>query len=842
MYLAATLSIAQDHFTNAWQLARSRHHLLPAVHDELLQALGCSSKAVQVVAAAVAACPMAGSPDTLCTAASAIYASLVLLKEDLLDPGKGPRGAVGAGQQQWLAAEQKLHLLLPSVLLLNEAETPSGAAKYVDTCLFAGQCSSLALKGWRKLAVLAKQPLQMSKALPLEVAEEEGSTLPTLDDPALLHTQQQQQQAAAQRLQAEAEYAMAVAGTDQELATAVSDLRLVAAQVEEAMHLSARYILPQLLLLCQADMLQCDTSSSGPQANTDGSSRSSSRSTPAGCRGVGSIILTAACSSSSSSSDTGSCSTHAEHKQAPSSPHEALQNILKYLCLLNNSPAATLQNRMNNLLDRRLYLGFGLLHAAQTDAAAGKGHVKAAVAPAADSVTAASHDVAAAWSQDAALLCGSVEGYVRLQAARPSGGALAEQDCGLAMLCGRYYYNGKWADGGLLQAALAAGPGSSEQAQLFGLLCSLLKFASQLPPKHEARLTDAVLAAALAAASILAGTDASGCVPQQQQQPDAAQASAVTTALASSADAAGTLELSSTPAGPQKPAADVTAAPSASALTAASDAPSASSSTAAVNNVNNAAELLPWLVLFGRCCSIWAEQLLQGAARQHPQGPTSMYMLHLNYSTLLDVFTQRRCPMSGALLLLLDTLAAQEDPSKGGSPSGRSVPVLCLDSCKAWLSDPSTSAQLAAAGYDMQLLTSKLDAALQAADAVQDPGTGLCELLQMPSVAELEELVPQAAATAGHIVSAEAVMQLVEQLRAFGAALSTLAISSACNNPACSNVSGPSEAGLVKGSSSTCGGCRTARYCCRACQTQHWKLHKPVCKALAAARAGLSVS
>jgi hypothetical protein len=65
-----------------------------------------------------------------------------------------------------------------------------------------------------------------------------------------------------------------------------------------------------------------------------------------------------------------------------------------------------------------------------------------------------------------------------------------------------------------------------------------------------------------------------------------------------------------------------------------------------------------------------------------------------------------------------------------------------------------------------------------------------------------------------------------------------LAISRACNNPTCSNISGPSEAGLVKGSSSTCGGCRTARYCCRDCQTQHWKLHKSVCKALAAARAG----
>jgi hypothetical protein len=87
-------------------------------------------------------------------------------------------------------------------------------------------------------------------------------------------------------------------------------------------------------------------------------------------------------------------------------------------------------------------------------------------------------------------------------------------------------------------------------------------------------------------------------------------------------------------------------------------------------------------------------------------------------------------------------------------------------------------------------------------------------------------------------VSAVAVLRLVQQLHALGATLSTLAISSACNNPTCSNVSWPSEAGLVKGSSTACRGCRVARCCCRHCQKEHWKLHKTVCKALAAARAG----
>jgi hypothetical protein len=86
-------------------------------------------------------------------------------------------------------------------------------------------------------------------------------------------------------------------------------------------------------------------------------------------------------------------------------------------------------------------------------------------------------------------------------------------------------------------------------------------------------------------------------------------------------------------------------------------------------------------------------------------------------------------------------------------------------------------------------------------------------------------------------VPAEVLHGLVQGLHELGMTLTTFAISSVCNNPSCSNVSGPSEAGLVKGSSCACGGCRVARYCGKTCQSQHWKLHKPVCKALAAARA-----
>jgi len=76
-----------------------------------------------------------------------------------------------------------------------------------------------------------------------------------------------------------------------------------------------------------------------------------------------------------------------------------------------------------------------------------------------------------------------------------------------------------------------------------------------------------------------------------------------------------------------------------------------------------------------------------------------------------------------------------------------------------------------------------------------------------------------------------------QQHQALGSTLTCFAVPLACNNPDCKNVSGTREAQLVGGRSCICGGCRTARYCSKACQSQHWKQHKPVCRALAAAAA-----
>jgi hypothetical protein len=273
--------------------------------------------------------------------------------------------------------------------------------------------------------------------------------------------------------------------------------------------------------------------------------------------------------------------------------------------------------------------------------------------------------------------------------------------------------------------------------------------------------------------------------------------------------------------------------------------------------------MLQWLVLFGRCCCIWAKQLQQGVGLEHPEGPGSAYMYYMQYSTLLDVFTQQVCTETDALsasTVLAEATAANasstcglaEDAGTGGSV-GSTVAVSCLKACRAWLSEPSVAAQLSADAYSVGQLITRLDAALQAVFAVQQgpcvaapeaaAEAGMLQpeaAVQAASAADIQQSAEAAvaAAEAGMRMFEENFAQLLQALCSVGEALSTLAISSACNSPTCTNISGPSEAGLVKGSSSTCGGCRVARYCCRTCQTQHWKLHKPVCKALKAARAG----
>jgi hypothetical protein len=73
-------------------------------------------------------------------------------------------------------------------------------------------------------------------------------------------------------------------------------------------------------------------------------------------------------------------------------------------------------------------------------------------------------------------------------------------------------------------------------------------------------------------------------------------------------------------------------------------------------------------------------------------------------------------------------------------------------------------------------------------------------------------------------------------LTACGVALSTLPTPGACNNPHCSSFSGVSERKGVSGKACRCSGCQLTFYCQRSCQKQHWGAHKPVCKAMQAAK------
>jgi hypothetical protein len=204
-----------------------------------------------------------------------------------------------------------------------------------------------------------------------------------------------------------------------------------------------------------------------------------------------------------------------------------------------------------------------------------------------------------------------------------------------------------------------------------------------------------------------------------------------------------------------------------------------------------AAAALPWLVLLGRCCYACAA-LVHHWQGQFPSGGPSAGLQQLQWTLHHERDLTKR------LLLLQGTLA----------------------DVVQWLAAADTVQQLSGLRYQPQVLQQQLAAATEA----------------LPSL--IEGLDPAYHPPANWPSAVAAALKEVQgQLQAAARVLACFAIPYACNNPVCSNLAGRSEANLVGGRSCICAGCRTARYCGRACQRAAWRQHKPVCKALVAAAA-----
>ena len=153
-----------------------------------------------------------------------------------------------------------------------------------------------------------------------------------------------------------------------------------------------------------------------------------------------------------------------------------------------------------------------------------------------------------------------------------------------------------------------------------------------------------------------------------------------------------------------------------------------------------------------------------------------------------------------------------------------------LPPLQSWLQDSITSAQLSAAGLSPGPLLQMLHDTLVAAKRLRGQGSRGDTGVPGTDVHQQHDQSSTSAGADGTDATA-----LPRRLHALGVLLSSLPTSWGCNNPLCNNMQGPAEAGVVQGKGHKCKGCSTAHYCGKECQAHHWKQHKPVCKAIAAA-------
>jgi hypothetical protein len=312
--------------------------------------------------------------------------------------------------------------------------------------------------------------------------------------------------------------------------------------------------------------------------------------------------------------------------------------------------------------------------------------------------------------------------------------------------------------GALVAMAAAAGPGSTAQQQLHGLLTSALKVTTLIASRDPSKEVQPVYysaAAAMCAARLISERGA------------AAESAAAAGAGGSSGSGSISLMAGVVYLGLQDPPLpEVPCDPLGQ---------------------------LPWAVLYGRCCLLWAQQLEQ----ELPQVLESQREAggQQTWRQVVDVLARAEVCLTSVMWLRVGTGGIYGDMG------------LCTRTHKFWLEDRRVADRLSAAGYQPQQVLQALEQLLEARQATADsnnPG---------------------------------ALKALVQALQAAGQALGCLATPICCNNPCCSSVASPSELQSVSGKGCICAGCCTARYCDRACQRAHWKRHKPVCQALAAAAA-----
>ena len=215
------------------------------------------------------------------------------------------------------------------------------------------------------------------------------------------------------------------------------------------------------------------------------------------------------------------------------------------------------------------------------------------------------------------------------------------------------------------------------------------------------------------------------------------------------------------------------------------------------------ASRLPGVVLFGRCCLLWAQEL-------NANLPSMLAQLAASQRAGSSSSTVGLSSLKSLLFTLYIAVWVFFSRAFPGSPEFAFPPShlhLLVDMTSRWITKHADV--IAAAGVDAEGLLQQLEQLLAAQEV--------------------------AAASTSQV--AAAVVDLARELLATGKACCSVPLKILCNNPVCGVADGPSEVKLVGGGMGLCKGCHGVRYCSKTCQSQHWKQHKPVCKALAERRA-----